>query len=181
MKKLFTLLFMGLLLGTTASAQNGSFSGDEVVVDNIHYILGNNGEAEVTHSDSYSNLSGDLTIPSSITVGNSQYTVTSIGEEAFRDCVNLTSVSLPATLKTIKDGAFECTNEQGHISSLTMLQGNLESIGRAALLGPCTSTILCHLTTPIDISSYPFKSMDSEYINIFVPSESVEAYKDAYI
>ncbi len=225
MKKLFTLLFMGLLLGTTASAQNGSFSGDEVVVDNIHYILGNNGEAEVTHSDSYSNLSGDLTIPSSITVGNSQYTVTSIGEEAFRDCVNLTSVSLPATLKTIKDGAFECTNEQGHISSLTMLQGNLESIGerafsnnrikhltlppglktvgdyaflanvlydvsipssiesigRAALLGPCTSTILCNLTTPIDISSYPFKSMDSEYINIFVPSESVEAYKDAYI
>ena len=132
MKKLFTLLFMGLLLGTTASAQNGSFSGDEVVVDNIHYILGNNGEAEVTHSDSYSNLSGDLTIPSSITVGNSQYTVTSIGEEAFRDCVNLTSVSLPATLKTIKDGAFECTNEQGHISSLTMLQGNLESIGERA-------------------------------------------------
>lgn len=68
--------------------------------------------------------------------------ITTIGEEAFRNCVNITELMLPASLTSIGKGAFRnCVN----ITELT-LPASLTSIGEGALDG-CTGlaklTVLC--------------------------------------
>jgi hypothetical protein len=40
-------------------------------------------------------------IPSTITRGGVKYTVTSIGEGAFRECYNLTSITIPNSVTSI--------------------------------------------------------------------------------
>ena len=45
-------------------------------------------------------------IPSTVTRGGVKYTVTSIGEKAFRSCKSLTSITIPNSVKRIGSRAF---------------------------------------------------------------------------
>ena len=73
------------------------------------------GNAEVTYESTsasgyYSNLSGSLTIPSSVSYEGATYTVTKIGSSAFRRCSELTSITIPNTVTVIGTIAFyDCT------------------------------------------------------------------------
>jgi hypothetical protein len=73
-------------------------------------------------------ISGAVVIPSSVTYDGKTYTVTVIGEEAFEDCVNLTSVSIPESVTEIEDSAFNCCY---NLTSPTLPKA-LRTIGRAA-------------------------------------------------
>ena len=104
-KTLFlSLLWVGMAL--TASAQQ------RVRVGNLYYELSENeATATVTYesgssSSNYKNLSGAVTIPSTITYGGQEYAVTSIGDRAFHDCFNLTSVTIPEGVTSIGYNAF---------------------------------------------------------------------------
>lgn len=75
-------------------------------VDGINYYLNSDKTAEVTKS----NVTGDIVIPEKITVDGVEYSVTSIGFEAFKYCSALTSVKMPS-VTSIDYGAFqECPN-----------------------------------------------------------------------
>ncbi|MDJ1650667.1 leucine-rich repeat protein [Gordonibacter faecis] len=54
---------------------------------------------------------GDLSVPPSVTSGSTTYEVTSIAKEAFAKCAELTSISLPATLREVDpDAVAGCTS-----------------------------------------------------------------------
>ena len=61
-------------------------------------------EASVAQSNS---VSGDIAILSQFTVDGNTYNVTSIGNEAFRGCSGLTSVTIPNAVTSIGNNAFE--------------------------------------------------------------------------
>lgn len=110
-----------LCLFTTAQGQDFWSNG-------IHYNLTEDNTAEVTYMDYYydywgggdqynsdDSYSGDIVIPSTVTAWvYPQYempyevtvTVTAIGYHAFHDCYDLTSVTLPNTIKLIDYSAF---------------------------------------------------------------------------
>ncbi len=72
----------------------------------IYYNLDNkNFEATVVAGEWQ--YSGDVVIPSSITVGGKDYLVTTIGKDAFYYCYDVKSVTLGSNVKTIKTYAFE--------------------------------------------------------------------------
>jgi hypothetical protein len=63
---------------------------------------------EVTSEGIYE---GDIKIPHSIIYESETYTVTSIGEHAFKDCKGLNSISIPNCVCTIEEWAFsDCIN-----------------------------------------------------------------------
>lgn len=52
-------------------------------------------------------LTGEIVIPSVATIDGKDYTVTTIGTEAFLFCEKITSITLPSTINEINEGAFE--------------------------------------------------------------------------
>ena len=88
---------------TTISALQFDFC-----VNGIYFKKTSNNTVEVTYKDSnYKSYSGNVTIPSSITVGGSYYKVTAIGSYAFYMSSGLTNVYMPKTIATIDACAFE--------------------------------------------------------------------------
>ena len=85
MKK-FTLFLAALCCAVMVSA-NGTKIGD------LYYILNSDGTAYVTYeafnSNNYASLT-QITIPSAVTYDNQSYTVTAIGNSAFKSAANLT-------------------------------------------------------------------------------------------
>ena len=76
-------------------------------VDGINYSLNADAKtAEVTKST----VTGDIVIPEKITVDGVEYSVTSIGYQAFMECTALTSVKMPS-VTSIGSSAFQsCSN-----------------------------------------------------------------------
>ena len=101
--------------------------------------------------------------------------VTKIGGDAFAYCESLTSVTIPDSVTTIGDYAFENCNS---LTSVT-IPDSVTSIGEFAFYD-CESltSVYCKATTPPVGGSYMFGGNASDR-KIYVPMESVEAYKTA--
>lgn len=116
--------------------------GYDFYVGRVYYriILGNDMKpttnVEVVKGDE--KYSGDIVIPSSITVNKNEYTVTRIGQDAFYDCKSVTSISLPnsitSKLEVIEASAF------GNCEGLTSIKipDSVTEIGQFAFL-QCTN------------------------------------------
>ena len=82
-----------------------SSSAYDVEVDGIYYNLISKGNfAAVTIGDK--EYSGNITIPSSVKVNNKEYSVTSVGNSAFEDCISLTLITIPNSVTSIAGYAF---------------------------------------------------------------------------
>lgn len=91
----------------------------DVEIDGLFYNLKNsNYTATVTHDNfpSFRSYSGDLVIPSSIVYNGKQYTVTTIGKQAFHSGVELLSVVIPNTVTSIEREAFIYCNSLSSVS-----------------------------------------------------------------
>ena len=88
-----TTLILSVFFSISASAY-------DVEVDGIYYNLIPKAKiAEVTKGDN--KYEGDITIPSSIKVNDTEYSVTSIGNSAFYGCSGLTSITIPNSVTSI--------------------------------------------------------------------------------
>lgn len=83
----------------------GRKAGDIVSDDNLRYRFVSTSQVEVIAPESGS-YSGDITIPSYYIDGSYRYRVVGIADGAFADAAALTSVSVPATVKSIASTAF---------------------------------------------------------------------------
>lgn len=101
MKKQLLLLVMIFLPIVISSA-------DTVEINGIFYNLTTKGNvAEVTSNPNL--YKGNIDIPEAVTFEDSNFNVTSIGERAFANCVDLSSISIPNTIESIGVYAFyEC-------------------------------------------------------------------------
>lgn len=106
MKKSYPCVLM-LLLALIAS----SSALAKTCINGIYYNIDKSKkQAEVTYEGTSTQESkkykGDIVIPSTVQDGGSTYNVTSIDNDAFSGCSELTSISLPNSITTIKGWAF---------------------------------------------------------------------------
>ena len=113
-KIVFLLAVLLSLLHLTADAQ--------ILIGGLYYNLSENTATVVkAPDDPYSDFYKGkvITIPKSIEFDYNTYRVTGIGDEAFKDCGELTSISIPPTVTRIGERAFAfCNPHEVHIEDL---------------------------------------------------------------
>ena len=110
----------------------------------------------------------------SVTIPNS---VTTIGEWTFCECSSLTSVTIPNSVTTIGSGAFSFCSS---LTSVT-IPNSVTTIGSGAFYY-CNEIkqITSEAVTPPDCYRYAFKGINTRECKLFVPKNSVDAYKREY-
>ena len=138
MKKILTLICT-LLCANVLLAQTTFWIGD------IQYEITSTNPAEVKVNDADSWIT-TANIPETVTYNETTYSVTSIGDEAFKNCSSLTSVTIPNSVTSIGYRAFS------NCISLTSVNipNSVTSIGERAF-SSCGS--LTFVTIPNSVTS----------------------------
>ena len=135
----FLALFFSMLISCSwAKAQTSGTVANRVAVNGIAYNLDKVNKTAAVIQEFYTDeagktqqlcdyYSGEIVIPSSITVDDTQYTVTEISSAAFF-MREITSITMPSTLKKIGDQAFSMLIG---LSTLT-IPASVEEIGQAS-------------------------------------------------
>ena len=115
------LLMAAMLLGIL------SVNAYDFESNGIYYnvISGADKTVEVTSGDN--KYAGEIVIPEKVTYGNSTLSVISIGDNAFSNCSDLSSVSIPEGVTMIGNSAFSYSG-----LSLIALPSSMTSIGNSA-------------------------------------------------
>lgn len=157
---------------------------DYFVVDGISYrvISETAATCEVTfdgaaYDEFTQEYVGDIVVPSSITWGGKRYTVTSVGDNAFRGCTSLASITLPPSVTSIGEYAFyDCEN-----LTKVVLPSSIESIGGYAFSG-ATRNVKDLYTFALQpayiLASTLYTSLYSN-ATLHVPYNSAALYKSA--
>ena len=151
-------LFFSAILLTALALPHSLFAHDFSAVapsgQTLYYDIDSSGGVSVTcpitshpYLSGYSQPTGALTIPNTVTHDGRTYSVTSIGNLAFSDCTKLTSVTIPSSVTSIGYRAFSnCTG----LTSIT-IPSSVTSIGRQSFFG-CTG--LTSVTIPGSVTSF---------------------------
>ncbi len=151
MKRFFTFLISAILLGNSAIAAD--FSAECSSGQTLYYNITSYTEPytveivrENTSSPYYTTYpTGDLEIPESVEYNSIAYSVTSIGDDAFKGCSGLTSVTIPNSVTSIGNNAFSSCSG---LISLT-IGNSVTSIGDYAF-SSCTG--LTAVTIPNSVT-----------------------------
>ena len=196
MKQIYILL-IALLMGLSAKAESSGTCGP-----NLTWHLTDNGVLTISGKGEMNDYSLDIRAPWSrydikrIIIGDG---VTTIGQDAFRDCSSLTSVTIPNSVTTIGDGAFSgcsfltsvtipnsvTTIGDGAFSGCTNLQkvniGNSVKTIEIYAFYNCTSItqISTEAVVPPTCEFVVFDGINKSKCKLIVPKNSLDAYKQA--
>lgn len=132
------ILSAGLLLVILSGCTPAPSTGNTGSGEGYNYTILSSTTIQIT---GYTGPGGDVIIPSTI----NEYTVVSIGLEAFQGCTNLTSVNIPSSITSIGPYAFGwCTS----LTNVNILSG-ATSIGQYAFFATDLNTI----TIPLSITN----------------------------
>ena len=126
-----------LVLAISVLAVCVQLSAYDFMVDKLCYNINSDGTSvTVTYQNNssprYSDLSGALEIPPSVIYEGTTYSVSAIGESAFRSYRSITTLSIPESVTSIGEYAFcECRGLTGEL----IIPNSVISIGQSAFFG----------------------------------------------
>ena len=128
---------------------------------NVTCVIMDDGSAMV---DGVEDGRKEVVIPKAVSIDGTNYTVTAIDNNAFKDNTALTAVTIPETVSTIGDGAFAgCSNLSAIYTYATE---------------PARLAVAASRTRTNDASSV-FEGIDKESCMLYVPKGCVEKYRAA--
>lgn len=166
MNKMKSLLaVIGLLLSTNVFAF-------DIEVDSVFYNVSfEDMTCEVTSGNII--YTGDIVIPNHVTYNGKTLSVTKIGPGAFSRC-SITSITIGDSITEISDNTF---NGCIRLEKITIGKG-ITKIGRDAFIG-CPLTTIYSLNPIPPILDMKFNKKQLMDMNVFVPQDSLQAYKEA--
>lgn len=179
MKTKLLLILVAVVVSFQTAFADSFTSHVRVNIGDLYYNLNDdNRTAEVTsqsaNSPYWTTSPTTVNIPSSVLYGGKTYAVIRIGDSAFESCENLSSVTIPNGIVSIGSWAFM---NNTNLSTLT-IPSSVSLIEGGTFKG-CSnlSSITCEATNPPSCPlAYPFPSTT---IPVYVPENSVQAYKNA--
>lgn len=166
------VLLLALLLAATSTA-----SAYDFMVDNLAYsINSDNTTVTVVQDNQYHpTYSGDITVPDVVSNDDKDYTVVAIGEQAFLQCRNLTSITLPETLQLIDKKAFyDCSG-----LATVIVPNSVETINQGAFMG-CTGLKTVTLPYSLDVlNNYLFFGC-KELMTVQLPPSLKHIYSSVF-
>ena len=98
-------LFLALLVFLPLCAYGSSYDFE---VDDFYYRIRSYEDYSVyvTYGANYNSYSGDVTIPETVTHNSTTYTIKAIDYSAFRNCTELTSITIPDNVTYVGHYAF---------------------------------------------------------------------------
>ena len=177
MKKIFTFFLV-------LAASMGIVYASDTQVDGIWYDFDSSTKtASVTYrgdySSRYNEYFGEVIIPENVTYNGTTYSVTSIGNDAFRDCSSLTSVTIPHSVTSIGRCAFyDCSS----LTSVT-IPNSVTNIGDWAFRGCSSLTSVTIPNSVTSIGNYAFhdcSSLTSPLYNAHCFAYMPTSYSGAY-
>ena len=175
MKKILSILAVLLCMAAIPKSYAYNFESGGI----YYNITGSSpGTVAVTYATgSYNSYSSTVDIPSTVTYNGTTYTVTAIGNSAFRSSSNLTGVTIPNTVTSIGDYAFDgCSS----LPSVTIPNG-VETIGANAFDGCIGLTSITIPNTVMTIGGNAFRycsGLAVVTIGESVTSIGAEAFQD---
>ncbi len=123
---------------TGGGSDSGEDSGsDNSGSDNTYglacKILNSTDVAIIAGTEKYT---GDIVIPSQVTISGKTYNVASIANDAFKGCTGLTSITIPSSITSIGSSAFDSCN-------------NLNKVNISDILSWCKITFANSLANPL--------------------------------
>lgn len=173
----------------------GNFFYERYEENGIYYLTISENKVEVTYENkNYNSYSGDIVIPSTITVDNIIYNVESLGDSVFYNCKGLKSVILPESISYIGNNSFGACST---LNSITLPKGisvvksnafsgcsrlggklelpeSLEEIQNGAFYNTNYSVCKINAMNPPMITS---SSLPSNLITVIVPNGYADTYK----
>jgi len=126
-----------------------AYAADTVTVDGMTFTPEDPDRPVGALLTSYSGPGGSVVIPGSVTIAGTEYAVTGIGIDAFRE-KGLTAVDIPSSVTRIGQGAFTLNQ----LTSLTIPTG-VQRIGQVAFGGnKLTSLVLPSTLTRLDTGAF---------------------------
>ena len=153
-KALFLMAVLTMMFTLPATAQQKV----DIEIDGVEYTFTlnspANGEARLEmNGNGNSSYTGEFVIPSEFTYNSNSYTVTAIGDNAFKGS-DATSITIPATIKQLTANALK----------------NCKSL----------ITIVCDPTIPPAVTNNTFKNISPYKITLVIPATSLNLYMEAY-
>ncbi len=154
---------------------------NKFVVDGIYYTVtsGNNVSVTFRDSPSFCSYYGEVNVPETVTYRGVTYTVTAVGESAFRECSTTDRalfVKLPNTVQTIETYGF-------YMSNLVNIElgSKLASIGGLAFVGTESTLhiINCHAMNTPSIQLNTFSQEHFDNTILWIPRMAYGRYTSA--
>lgn len=178
-KKKLLLLAFAIILSTNATL---AFTAVSPSGHTIYYtVIWNTDSVYVsrqnytTGTPSYSNLAGDVIIPSTVSNMGNTYTVAYIGPYAFSQCAEMESITLPNTIRSIESSAFNyCTG----LTSI-IIPSSVKTIGDYAFSNCQNLTSIVIPSSVKQIENGAFNACFSA-LSITVPSSTTSIGSSAF-
>lgn len=166
LKQLFTVM---LLLCCSIAVAN------TIEVDGVYYNVTDTENKTLEVTRGVNKYTGSVVIPKSVTYNGTTYSVTGIGDAAFRFCSGLTSVEIPNSVTSIEQSAFSyCSG----LASIVVEEGNSKYDSRDncnaiietasnKLIAGCKNTVIPNSVT--SIGSFAFEYCN-DLTNIIIPN-----------
>ena len=172
----FSVVICVLSCGSDSGNDNGTVTvvSGICLIDGIYYYLNHsNHTAEVTESPHDKYNGGDMVIPSSVYINGTEFVVTSIGKDAFYNCIRLTSIVIPNTVTNIGENAF------GSCKSLTSvtIPASVKKLGLYAFYGANLTKVTLNNNTIVskDYKDYSLADYFGEQVEEYVLGEEVKS------